>query len=730
MRALVYGDVSPNVIDGSSIWLGSIVGVLAEAIDEVDVLLKYEPTNHLVTSAFSELPNVTVHLPDPGIDGRRTDGGLSPEGAVRQYESLAGRNPYDLLLVRGLEACLAFKESRNAKSVLWSYVTDLPFPPEKVSKVELSRLKRIAEGSFRMLSQTEASRSYLEAIAPAAAGKTLLLPPMIPAQSFAKSEKWSEADGVLRIVYAGKFARDWRTLELLELPARMGQYGVNAQLHVIGSKVQASTNDRTWPQRMRARLESVAEDRSSGVIWHGGVTRAESMSIIAKCDVGIGWRSEELDSSLEVSTKALEYGAIGTAPVINRTMDAEAQYGKDYPLFVTPDVDVEGLAQLIIDCEDLSTPSTIAQKASSHYSTDVAVSRWRRYVSSIPQGSTEVTERPIRVLIAAHDLKFLGEFVDYFSRDPRFVISTDVWTTLHKHDEEQSKRLLAEADVVFCEWAGPNLVWYSNHIDDRTALVTRLHGFELRNGQWFGDVDFNKVDALICVSRMYRDWAIRDLGLAQGQAVVIPNMIDVADLARNKLQDAQFSLGVAGYVPFLKRPDKALDLLSSLLGHDERYTLDFKGRPPWEYPHHWKSAMEKAAYLDFYARIREDELLRAAVRFTPFSPDIASWFRGIGFVLSPSDHESFHLAPAEGMASGAVPLIWERQGAAQVFGSGNVYEDMDALVNRVLSLQDPEAYQAESRRLRDIAQEKWDVKHVGGMWDRLFQEALSARRRS
>ncbi|MCI6411315.1 glycosyltransferase, partial [Schaalia hyovaginalis] len=58
-----------------------------------------------------------------------------------------------------------------------------------------------------------------------------------------------------------------------------------------------------------------------------------------------------------------------------------------------------------------------------------------------------------------------------------------------------------------------------------------------------------------------------------------------------------------------------------------------------------------------------------------FSPDVANWLRGIGWVLSPSTEESFHLAPAEGMASGAVPVIWDRPGAAGTFGQEWIVED-------------------------------------------------------
>ena len=47
--------------------------------------------------------------------------------------------------------------------------------------------------------------------------------------------------------------------------------------------------------------------------------------------------------------------------------------------------------------------------------------------------------------------------------------------------------------------------------------------------------------------------------------------------------------------------------------------------------------------------------------------DQAAWLRRIGFVLSTSDDESFHVAPAEGMASRAVPVVRHWPGAQTIY---------------------------------------------------------------
>ena len=69
----------------------------------------------------------------------------------------------------------------------------------------------------------------------------------------------------------------------------------------------------------------------------------------------------------------------------------------------------------------------------------------------------------IRLVVASHDLKFMGELMRFLNNDPRFEVRQDNWRTLRDHDVEQSTSLAAWADVVFCEWAGPALSWYSKH---------------------------------------------------------------------------------------------------------------------------------------------------------------------------------------------------------------------------------------------------------------------------
>ncbi|MFP3361566.1 group 1 glycosyl transferase, partial [Planococcus sp. SIMBA_143] len=78
-----------------------------------------------------------------------------------------------------------------------------------------------------------------------------------------------------------------------------------------------------------------------------------------------------------------------------------------------------------------------------------------------------------------HDLKFLPQIMAQLEAAGHRVI-VDQWDGHDIHDEERSLRLLAEADVIFCEWALGNVKWYSHHKQDDQRLVVRLHAQELR----------------------------------------------------------------------------------------------------------------------------------------------------------------------------------------------------------------------------------------------------------
>lgn len=716
---IVYGDVSPNVIDGSSIWLMSVSEVLSGVFDEVHIQLKNHVQNRTLLSAIDGIENIRIHAPV----GIAEDAALDTTAAAALVEKLVDDTQASAVVVRGFKAVYDFSLNENISRILWSYVTDLPFPPKKLSDTNVQRLKHIAESSRRIFAQTEAARSYWEALVPQSSGKVLLLPPMIPDYAFNTARNSQSAEHQkLKIVYAGKLAREWRTLEMLELPKKLKELGVDAQLDVVGAKFNRAKDDPLWVGRMRDKLEKAHADPDSGVTWLGALPRTASIEQIMQADLGFGWRTAELDSSLEVSTKALEYSAAGAVPIINETEDHRQLWGEDYPFYVRADDTVEEVASKVAaGLPMMAEARRMAAYASEYFSMTKARERFRSYFEragalSTPLEANEIRQQ--RVVVASHDLKFMGELMDFLTRNPSFDVRQDRWTTLHTHDENTSRQLAEWADLVFCEWAGPSLAWYSNNLPDETRLVSRLHRFEL-NGPWMESVSWDKVDKLVFVSDWVRAQAVERFGLAEDKTIVLPNTVDLLDFDRPKTNNAQFTLGLVGMVPFLKRPDRALDLIEELAKIDERYILRIKGRMPWEYPHVWSDPVQKQLYLDFFERVARSELLTEHVAFDSFSADIASWHRGIGYILSPSELESFHLAPAEGMAARTIPVFWKREGVKEVFGDYSRDCSPETRIRVILDGQDKESFAEMGAAAREYSR-RWDVTAVMPQWEQLL----------
>lgn len=709
MKILIYADLDVRLIDGSSIWLASLAEVLSTAEHQVQVLSRVRfAESRVLDRLLSSYPDTRIDMPEDD------DTALDPNAAAARAAQLHEQHDFDVIIVRGFNACFAFSKNENLSRNLWSYITDLPFPVDELSKYQTDRLEQVASRSFRMFAQTEAARSYLEAVAPSASGKTLLLPPMVPDEAF-ESVSSTIGDGTpLRLIYAGKLAKQWHTREMLALPDALRDRGVDAELIVVGDKFQHDVDDPSWADEMRTALYAADEDEDSSVTWLGGLTRNEVLQQLSRAHIGIGWRSSVLDSSLEISTKALEYAASSTLPLLSVSADHLSLWGDDYPLFVSSQDSVDDVADRIaVSVPQLASAVASARSTALEFSMDAASARLNRQLVRSARTTASGT-RPKKIVISSHDFKFLGELVDGLKQQTAFELAFDGWTSLHTHDEASSIEIKSDADVVFCEWAGPSLVWHAENKIPGTKLIARLHGFELR-GPWLDNLLVDAVDQWVFVSERFRRLAIDQLHLDEDSTLVIPNMVDADDLKRPKMVGSEFQLGMVGIVGFGKRPDRALDLLETLLEHDDRYMLRIKSRPPWDYAHEWQNPLQRQLYLDFYARIRNSGLLKSHVAFESFSPDIASWLRGVGFVLSPSHNESFHLAPVEGMASGAVPIVWQREGAEEIFGTDWIVGDTQEAAEKILGLRRSSELSAASSRAREQSLQ-WDRDRVLQQW--------------
>ena len=733
--ALVYADVDLNLLDGSAIWLQSVSQALVAAGCAVTLVLKAPVRTDRLIAPLRGLPEVAIRSPHaeellPGL----TEASLTVPQAVTVLRGVDTAPRHDLVVLRGRALVSAAARDGSFDGRLWSYLTDVPQAVPAVTAKAAEDLTVIARASRYLLCQTEELRCFLEGSVAAACGKSVLFPPVLPALDIRRDAARAPGAGgaPVKLVYTGKFAPRWNTLEMTELPALLAARGVAAEVHMVGDKVHDDPRDPAYRKRMRGALGEVGAPAVPGVIWHGGQPRAEAMRLAAAGDIGLSWRHPELDASLELSTKVLEFGQLGLPVILNRTPMHEALLGADYPLFAASLDDVAEVAGAALDPAVFALAAGRAAAAAASFALDQAAGRLRAYLArGVPGAAVRDPARPgtpspghpagapLRVVIAGHDLKFFTSLIDSFRLEPDLEVRLDQWAALGQHDEARSRELAEWADVIVCEWCGPNAVWYSRHKQPHARLLVHLHRFEL-GAPYPGQVKIGQVERVICVSDHYARLTREATGWPAAKVVTVPNPLDVLQLDRPKLDGARFNLGMISVAETRKRLDLGLDVLEELRRDDDRYLLSVKSRMPWEHWWVWRHPEQRAYYAEAFRRIQRSPLLRGAVVFDDAGPDVPSWLRRIGVVLSPSDDESFHMAPAEGMASRAVPVIRHWPGAETIYDRRWLSDSPAAMAASVAALSGDDewdaARQAAYEQVRAI-----DLPEVASAWLRLIR---------
>lgn len=717
LSAIVYGDVNLNILDGSAIWVQSMAEALSRCGVDVRVLLKAPIETGRLVDPLRAMPGVRVV--DPFTEGRvPTREALAVPAAVRLMTELDAEQRADLIVVRGHRLVAGAARNDVLAGRLWTYLTDIPQTTTQLLAQGTETLDTIAAASRFMLCQTEELRCFIEAHVPAACGRSILWSPVVPEPEVDLPPRAPWGDRPLRLVYTGKFAPLWNTLEMTRLPALLAEHGIDAEVHMIGDKIHEVPEDPEWAPAMRAALSD-----TPGVVWHGGMPRQDAMRLTATADLGLSWRDPSMDASLELSTKVLEFGTLGVPVLLNRNPMHERLLGNDYPLFVGSAEDIVAAVRAARDgaadraaaaCRAAAAPYSMAASADR-----MAAALERAFPTPVPELAGRA--RPLRVAVASHDLKFFTQILEHLRAVPGVEVRLDEWSALSGHDEAASREVLEWADVVVCEWAGPNLVWYSRNKKASQRLIVRLHRFELFAG-WLADVDISAVDQVVCVSPFYAQLTRERTGWPAEKVGVIPNWVDVAQFDRPKLAGAPFTLGLIGMSPIRKRPDLAVDVLSILRQRDRRFRLAVKSKMPWDYWWIWRKPEERAATEELMERLRVDPTVVGAVSFDGFGGDVPAWLRRVGWVLSTSEDESFHLAPAEGMASGAVPAILPWPGADTIYDPHWIDADPAAMAERILDTVASGRWDEEAARGRRQVEASFPLPVVCQAWERVLVE--------
>ncbi|RTQ97919.1 glycosyltransferase family protein [Halomonas nitroreducens] len=669
-RVLICGNPDLNYIDGSSIWAQTIaLATAATGTVEVDFLAKSSPDRDELFGPLKTADNLTIL---DGTDRQHWQGKgfkrLTLPMMAELTVKLDRANPYDVVIVRGLEIATRLLDSPDVLAKCWMYLTDIPQAVADYAPDQRLVMQRIARGCQRLLCQTDGFKTLWKALVPdLEESKFRLYTPVIPDLP---ERLPALAERPTRAIYAGKFKGDWMTLEMAEAWPAIHREQPGSELIMIGDKIHNETARPDYQQRMQQALEN-----TRGLSWLGAQSREAVQQQLQQARVGLSWRAESMNDTVEYSTKILEYGGAGCAAILNRNSLHEQLLGQDYPLFANSEEEFRRqLTRALREPQVAQQAADALKWLAERHTFSTRVDEIRQWLAEAPKAPKPA--RKTRVLVAGHDLKFFTLLQKKLEATGQFEFLTDQWQGHNKHDEAHSRALLEQVDVIFCEWCLGNLKWYSHHKQPHQRLVARFHAQEART-PYMGEANWDNIDHVSFVSEHTRRQALEVFkGFPVDKTSVIPNYLDDTKFTpKKKTGEARFTLGIVGVAPKSKRLDRAVDLLEALLEEDDRYCLRVKGKHPLNYGWLLKREDELAYYRNVFERINSNPRLRHKVIFDPPGDDVNDWFTMVGFILSPSDFESFHMAIGEGMLTGATPIIWDWDGAAKIWGKNYVVND-------------------------------------------------------
>ncbi|MCK0714441.1 glycosyltransferase [Chromohalobacter sarecensis] len=671
-RVLICANPDLNYIDGSSIWAQTIaLAITATGEAEVEFLTRSTPARDELYGPLKNSDRLTIL---DGSDRKYWQGRgfarITPEMMGELAIRLDQAEAYDVIIVRGLEIATQLLDAPDVLAKCWIYLTDIPQSVAEYTHYQRLIMQSVAQGCQRLLCQTEGFKAlWLSLVPDLDTAKVCLYTPVIPdlPTSLPPIDERPQ-----RAIYAGKFKGDWMTLAMAEAwPTIHGELP-SSELLMIGDKIHDEPDQPNYAACMLHALK-----HTQGLVWLGAQPRDAVQQQLHQARVGLSWRHESMNNTVEYSTKILEYGGAGCAAILNRNSLHEQLLGHDYPLFANSSEEFcHQLMRALNEPQVAQQAADVLKQLAERHTFTTRVDEIHQWLAEAPKAPKP--QAKTKVLVAGHDLKFFTLLQKKLEATGQFEFLIDQWQGHNKHDEAQSRALLEKADVIFCEWCLGNLKWYSHHKKPHQRLVARFHAQETRV-RYMHEANWDAIDHISFVSEHTRRFALEIFqGFPTAKTSVIPNYLDDTKFTpKKKTGEARFTLGIVGVAPKSKRLDRAIDLLEALLEEDSRYCLRIKGKHPLDYGWLLKRDDELIFYREVFERINTSPTLRHKVIFDPPGDDVNDWFTMVGFILSPSDHESFHMAIGEGILTGAKPVIWDWDGAAVLWGREHIVDNLN-----------------------------------------------------
>lgn len=390
-RVCLYSPADLNLVSGSAIWVQSVAETF-HAGENVEIVLPLRSPERrgLITDQIRRLPRVTL------VDPRRQRRFVPPTGlyaaeALDLIEKLDREEPFDAIVLRSFPYCIVAIERPAIRDRLWStYILE----PERdiTNPAHVAELIAIAEVSRYVVVQSEEMRALFEAVVPAGRGKTIILPPAVPAPG-TEGIPESLPPPARRLFYAGKFHPFYPVPRMIDfLEELRGDYP-DLEFHAIGDQIFRPPGGETWAEDLERRLTS-----TEGVVWHGAVPRDDVIRLLGAGGIALSlwdYGHGSTMNDLVVSTKLLDYCLAGVPVVLNRTAAQATILGDDYPLFVTTADEALPLIRRLLSDEALyRSAAARCRAAADAFAYPRAWSGLAPYLEERPDAAAHLAARP------------------------------------------------------------------------------------------------------------------------------------------------------------------------------------------------------------------------------------------------------------------------------------------------------------------------------------------------
>lgn len=348
MKVLLFGFIDMNSMDGSAVFLSSLASTIAlDSNIEVDLLLASPVKRDILIQPLEKYDNITILNPfvDPFFNAAGDEwvkkGVIDFDIAEMLISHYWSQNDYDWLFVRSIETVEKIVKHKQIIKNTLVYATGLTHIGQDVNEEKFESIKNIYDQCAYFLCQTEEMCEFVIEILNLnkEKNKVSLLTPMIPNVESAEGQPRLKN----KLVYTGKFDPDWKTIPIITAFKELKREIPNLSLDVAGDKFKWVKDDSQFKEEAAYLLKN-----TDGLTWYGALTRENAQQLIVNSDIGITWRSEEMDSSLELSTKLLEYGILRKAVIMNPTKMHMKLFGEDYPLYAVTEKDFRDAVKLAL----------------------------------------------------------------------------------------------------------------------------------------------------------------------------------------------------------------------------------------------------------------------------------------------------------------------------------------------------------------------------------------------